>query len=606
MKSTDSRREVGIDCVRQGTPFEMESLWRACERQESDRATDPLVGRRLGDVTLVRVIADGGMGRIYEGQQQAPRRTVAVKVIRPGFLSKPLVARFVREASVLASLCHPRISQIFSAGTFDVGGAMLPYFVMEFIPGARSITDYVRNATLSADNIVAIFRDVCDAIAHGHDVGVVHRDLKPSNILVDQFGNPKVIDFGVARSSDGGGPLTSLTDAGQVLGTLQYMSPEQLRGDNSRVDTRSDVYSLGVILYELLVGSPPLRLEGKRLPEAIRAIDEHRPPPVRSLNRAVPRQVARVVERCLARERGARFADARELHRALDAAVLRQSVPSLFVIDGFPDKRRFGRLGGMGCLGAVVVLAGAYLKPPYLFAPRHSLRGPAAASGSSNDAAGGGGLASEPRLAERSPFSFLEVPATVTESAHEFRFAFRDIYQPDASKYLVQTTGMRAWTDWFMFPRISYWAPTSNHVEGVLVYRFELPGRARSIRVRARSDCWDFSSQPGGVGRGASAIEISTDGKSWAAVENNLEPRRWGRVISIDQELPHDMLGSDVLWFRVRCLSEGAPVENGYNVAQFGRTRPGDEGPVFEVHALLAQERRTHEALKTSNCIIGR
>jgi len=210
---------------------------------------DDLLGVDLDGVTVVRLIAEGGMGRVYEGVQQKPHRTVAVKVIRPGVVSPALMKRFQYEAEMLARLTHPGIAQIFSLGTKVVGRETVPYFVMEFIPGALSLTAYAQTHNLSTQDRVALFRRACDAVAHGHHKGVIHRDLKPTNILVDAAGNPKVIDFGVARSTDSDVALTTMhTDVGQIIGTLQYMCPEQFDANPSDIDVRADVYALGVVL----------------------------------------------------------------------------------------------------------------------------------------------------------------------------------------------------------------------------------------------------------------------------------------------------------------------------------------------------------------------
>jgi len=588
MESGGASQDAGCE-PGEGTAFQMESLWRVCERTSGQDADDPLIGRTLDGVTLVRVIADGGMGRVYEGEQHSPRRAVAVKVIRPGLLSRDTVARFVREVAVLATLRHPWISQIFSAGTFDFGGARLPYFVMEFVSDARSITDHVRHAGLPVAEIIALFRDVCDAVAHGHESGVVHRDLKPSNILVDGVGRPKVIDFGVARSTHGNASITTLTDVGQVLGTLQYMGPEQLRGPNSRVDARADVYALGVILYELLAGVPPLDLTGKSLPDALRAVDEHRPIPLRSINPTIPREIDRVVQRCLAKDQDSRFADARELCQVLDQTAFEKTRVRTAFREPLFKASRLGMLAVTGCLGAIAILTGVYMKPPYLWPPRPDVPGTwGAVVGSSSGESVWQAMDGEPKSAGQPTFALMLTPATITQTADKFHFAIRDLHQPGADRFLVDASGMKRWTDEFMFPRISYWAPAANGVEGVLVYRFDFRGRAHRIRLRARSDCWDFTKQAGGIGRGASAMEVSRDGKTWQTIEDNVEPRRWGQVISVDEELLANVSGGNALWLRVRCVTEGAPVEHGYNVAQFCRTRPGEEEPVLEVLAFLA------------------
>lgn len=236
-------------------------------------APDAIPGYRV-----IGVLGVGGMATVYEAEQHKPRRRVALKVMHRSLAHTSSIDRFHFEAEVLARLRHPNIAQVHEVGVFtDTTVRTSPYFAMEFVEDARPITDYARASSLSLRERMRMFAEVCDAVQHGHQLGVIHRDLKPSNILVDQRGTPKIIDFGVARSvlSDSE-RITTIADRGQLLGTLNSMSPEQCAGSD-RVDTRSDVYSLGVVLYELLVGRPPYDLAGKSIPEAIAAIQAQFP-----------------------------------------------------------------------------------------------------------------------------------------------------------------------------------------------------------------------------------------------------------------------------------------------------------------------------------------
>ncbi|MFM8577558.1 MAG: serine/threonine-protein kinase, partial [Planctomycetaceae bacterium] len=160
--------------------------------------SETLLGTEVGGVLIVRIIADGGMGRVYEGRQRKPRRPVAVKVIKPGVTTPAMLKRFEYEAQVLGRLRHPGIAHIHSVGTHMVRGQAVPYFVMEYIPNATSLTQYAEQHKLSTQDRLQLFCKVCEAVAHGHQKGVIHRDLKPGNVLVDSSGQPKVIDFGVA------------------------------------------------------------------------------------------------------------------------------------------------------------------------------------------------------------------------------------------------------------------------------------------------------------------------------------------------------------------------------------------------------------------------
>ncbi len=196
-------------------------------------AKDPaaaLVGRTIGAYRLLDIIATGGMGVIFEAEQEKPRRRVALKVLKAGLASRQLLRRFAHEAEILGRLRHPGIAQIFEAGV-DQQSGNLPYFAMEFVPGAMPITAYAEIRKFTVRQRLELFAEVCDTIHFGHQHGVIHRDLKPGNILVDEDGRTRVIDFGVARVTDADMTMVSLqTDTGQLVGTLRYMSPEQCEG----------------------------------------------------------------------------------------------------------------------------------------------------------------------------------------------------------------------------------------------------------------------------------------------------------------------------------------------------------------------------------------
>lgn len=284
---------------------------------------DPLVGRDVGGVVLMRLIAEGGMGRVYEGLQAKPRRAVAVKVMRPAFVSKEICRRFDHEAEVLGRLQHAAIAQIYSGGVCTIAGAQVPYIVMEYVPHALPITVFAAQHGLTTAARLELFRKVCEAVAHGHQKGVVHRDLKPSNILVEPSGQPKVIDFGVARTIDASAePVTALTDMGQLIGTVQYMSPEQFAADPSQIDMRTDVYALGVILYELLTGQPPYDIRRTPIFEAADVVRRKKPVPPSRLNPDIGSDIEKIAGTCLQKDRAKRYATAAELADELDECLL--------------------------------------------------------------------------------------------------------------------------------------------------------------------------------------------------------------------------------------------------------------------------------------------
>jgi len=268
----------------------------------------------VGQYHLTRVIASGGMGTVYEAVQQSPRRTVAVKVIRNGIPSRSAMRRFVHESQILARLRHPAIAQVFEAGIHTGPDGEVPFFAMEYIPGARSLTDFASGKKLGTRERLALFAQVCDGAHHGHQKGVIHRDLKPSNILVDNDGQLKIIDFGVARSTDSDLAVTTLqTEVGQLVGTLQYMSPEQCHADPHDIDVRSDVYALGVVLYELLSGKPPYDVSRVPVYEATRVIREQEPGRLSTLDRTLRGELETIVLKALEKDRERRYQSAAEM-----------------------------------------------------------------------------------------------------------------------------------------------------------------------------------------------------------------------------------------------------------------------------------------------------
>lgn len=272
------------------------------------------IGKRIGQYTINRVIGAGGMGTVFEGEQQTPKRTVAIKLMNANAFDESLRRRFEYEAQILAQLHHPGIAQIYEAGIHEENGTAIPYFAMELIPGGQSVIDYAVSRNAPIRDRLALFATICDAVHHGHQKGIIHRDLKPANILVPTDGDPKIIDFGVARATESDIALTTLkTQSGQLVGTLQYMSPEQCGGDPNDIDTRTDVYSLGVILFELLSGARPYDVSGTTIAQATKIIREHQPVRLSTINRALRGDVETITRKALEKEKQRRYASAAEL-----------------------------------------------------------------------------------------------------------------------------------------------------------------------------------------------------------------------------------------------------------------------------------------------------
>jgi eukaryotic-like serine/threonine-protein kinase len=308
------------------------------------RAGDVLgSGSRVGGCTIERLLAEGGMGRVYEARQDAPARVVAVKVMRDGIVSADLARRFAHEAELLGRLRHPAIAQIYAAGIDRAAGCERPFIVMEMVEAAASITAFSAARGLTTRERVALFAAACGGVAHAHGQGIVHRDLKPANILVDAAAAPKVIDFGVGRALEGEADrLTTAAARSELLGTVRYMSPEQLGLDDTEVDARSDVYSLGLVLHELLAGELPYELRGRSVVEAACVLAHSAGVAVgplaaklrrAGLSTAAAAPLAAVIAKCLEPEAGSRYPTAAELEadlgRWLAGEPVRARPPSL-------------------------------------------------------------------------------------------------------------------------------------------------------------------------------------------------------------------------------------------------------------------------------------
>src|SRR5262249_3838673 len=253
-----------------------------------DDAPPERPGTMIGSYKLIEQIGEGGMGTVWMAQQTEPvKRLVAVKLIKAGMDSKQVSARFEAERQALALMDHANIARVLDGGTTkgEPGGVSpgRPYFVMDLVKGVP-ITKYCDEHHLTPRQRLELFLPVCQAVQHAHQKGIIHRDLKPSNVLVAPYDGrpvPKVIDVGVAKAA--GQPLTEktlVTGFGAIVGTLEYMSPEQAELNNHDIDTRSDIYALGVLLYELLTGTTPLerkRVKESGMLEALRVIREQEP-----------------------------------------------------------------------------------------------------------------------------------------------------------------------------------------------------------------------------------------------------------------------------------------------------------------------------------------
>lgn len=265
--------------------------------------------RWVGRYRLGQLLGKGGMGSVYEAEQEHPRRKVALKILRPSMAAETALGRFDQEVQVLAKLQHPGIATIFDAGMQRLElGEPVAYFAMEYIPAARPIDQYAAAAELDLASMLSLFARVCDAVDYAHTCGVVHRDIKPGNVLVDIAGNPKVIDFGIALlKRPDGTQAARYTSEGLAVGTREYMSPEQTGGPTAEIDQRTDVYSLGVLLYQLVTGRMPFDFKDKSDFEVLRMIREVDPISPRAAVPGLPGDVETIILSALAKAPARRY-----------------------------------------------------------------------------------------------------------------------------------------------------------------------------------------------------------------------------------------------------------------------------------------------------------
>lgn len=288
------------------------SLEVAFDTEQPDAGLS-LIPDSIGLYRVIRCLGEGGMGVVYECDQPNPRRRVAVKVV-DGFRGSPeLQKRLIQEAQIQGRLQHSAIAQVFEAGMATVGGRACPFFAMELIDG-RPIVAYSSDKQLDIRGRLELIAKVADGLGRAHASGVVHRDLKPDNVLVEPSGQPKILDFGIARiTTEASIAVTAMTRAGQVLGTLAYMAPEQLASDPDSVTPAADIYALGVIAYELLAGRLPNELDGLSMVSAMHLLDTNVPMPIRRFAPSLDRDIETIVMRCLRREPETRYQSADEL-----------------------------------------------------------------------------------------------------------------------------------------------------------------------------------------------------------------------------------------------------------------------------------------------------
>lgn len=287
-----------------------------CTHANSDIPPTQNLPDRIGGYEIVGLLGEGGMGVVYEAIQSAPRRPVALKVIRQRSLHAKIRRRFEGEAMILSRLNHPGIASVYASGVSeDPESAGTPYVAMELVRG-QPLTEYANAHDLDTEQRLQLLCKVCESIAHAHTVRIVHRDLKPSNILVDERGEPHVLDFGIAIDLELD-DQTRMTQTGQLLGTLQYMAPEQLDNHSNIAEPATDVFALGVIGAELLLGEHPFAGHDSSVYTLIRTIRDHEPTLLGTRDRGLRGDPETIIAKAMAREPQRRYHDAGQMHRDL-------------------------------------------------------------------------------------------------------------------------------------------------------------------------------------------------------------------------------------------------------------------------------------------------
>lgn len=325
-----------------------------------------LVGRRVGQFLVTRYIDAGANGIVYEAMQSDPKRPVALKILRLGVAAPKAIRNLKNEPDTLARLHHPYIAQVYEAGTIDLGMGAVPWFAMEFVDG-KPITEFVAEKNLSINDRIKFMMNICEAVQHAHTRGVIHRDLKPGNILVDVGSGrpiPKVLDFGLAKLIDTDINASLTRDKDSIAGTIPYMSPEHVSGDIRTVDVQADVYSLGVICYQLLTGTLPLKFSSTSLFDAIEVIRHQVPKRLGELGRSFRGDLELVVHTAFEKDMSLRYKSAfefrNELERVLnDEPIEARRASQWYVLHKFVKRNR--ALSAALTAAVVILIAGSFI-----------------------------------------------------------------------------------------------------------------------------------------------------------------------------------------------------------------------------------------------------
>ena len=343
-------------------PDEMPTISGDHEPDHEVGSVDTMIGATIGQYTIRSIIGTGGMGTVYEAIQKSPRRTVAIKMLKDGFHSAKAVQRFEFESQLLARLQHPGIAKVYESGMYEGRSGSVPFFVMEYIANAKTLTEYAW---------IASSVHVSDWSSSGRSAAlctmVIRREssigISAGQHTRRRLGEPRIIDFGVARSTDSDLVVTTLqTNVGTLVGTLQYMSPEQVEGDPNGIDTRSDVYAMGVIFFELLSGQLPYDLRNAAIHEIARVVMEQDPTRISTIDRRLRGDVETIALKALAKDRNRRYQSALDLEHDIDRYLSGDPIDArpasmIYRLGKFSSKYRAVSISAL--VVVVVIIAGA-------------------------------------------------------------------------------------------------------------------------------------------------------------------------------------------------------------------------------------------------------
>jgi hypothetical protein len=507
------------------------TFWLDHPEEPPDTTSDapPPGGRMLaGRYRLDERIAVGGFAEVWRAFDIELQRTVAVKIPKPSRIGMREV--FLAEARRVAKLRHPGIVPVYDVGT----DGDTCFIVSEFMDGG-SLADRLARGPLEPAVATRWIAQIADALASAHRSDVIHRDIKPANILLNHHGDAVLADFGIAQSAAACGEFTP------SVGTLRYMAPEQLTA--GAAGPASDIYSLGIVLHEALTGRTP---HAGDAPAAIlEEITGTRDLPV---SPALPPRIAPVCSRALRRQPAERY-------------------PTAAAFAGDLKRIAAGTNRGWFALGvAIAVVAG--LIPLVTWGRRPAPQKP---------------RLSQPKVDLVLPAVRPAPPLDAAAGSRAAAVMFRRI--AEANPYVVACQDVVHYSGWEN-PPDTYLAPLPNDTACIVTYRFDFARPISSVRLVARTSCWDFTREPGGFGRGASAVEVSRDGTDWVTIRDSLHGPAWGEDWDIDESLPAVVLGGTSIWIRARLITNGSP-NSTYSVAQFGRNRDDPAQPTFGIAAEL-------------------